>query len=292
MLDRAARWQVTHAPAMPVEALALGRPPEEVAELLPRLFNLCRAAQSAALCQALNLPAPDTAPQDEIIRDHLLKLYVTWPRLMDQAPRPLPNGWQEGGEALLAALVPMGFPDTPAAFAAAVEGRCGIGAVLADLATLLPAGMGAFVPLPHVDETTAFDPMAAVENSVAGRQANHPVMRRIEAQRGRDLFWRATARLYDLADACRGALPAPQAPAPGSALVAATRGTYAVRAAQSGGVVTALARVTPTDHLLAPGGVLASTLAAVLDGQDHLVPLVMDILDPCQPVEVKEVHHA
>ncbi|MEC7761625.1 MAG: hydrogenase expression/formation protein HupK [Pseudomonadota bacterium] len=291
MLDTGANWQVTTAPAMPLEALVIGRPAEDVADLLPRLFNLCRAAQSRAVRLALDLPVDPADLKQEIVRDHLMKLCVTWPRLLGRAPMPLPLGWQEGGEGLLFSLFAMPFPDTPEDFREALILQGGIAGTLIDLARAIPEGTGAFARLPAIDDITAFT-VTAAENSVAGRQAHHPVLRRIEAKRGRDLFWRAVARVYDIADAVRGTLPAPRLAAPGRALVPAARGTYAVSATVSGGKVTQFARITPTDHLLAPGGVLASTLAALSDGQTHLAPLALDILDPCQPVDVKEAQHA
>lgn len=43
------RWTAIPAPALPVTRLVIGRPVEAVAETLPRIFNLCRAAQSTAV---------------------------------------------------------------------------------------------------------------------------------------------------------------------------------------------------------------------------------------------------
>ena len=54
-------WQFRPAPDLPVAALLIGKPVEEAAALLPRLFNLCSGAQAMALRQALGLPAPDPA---------------------------------------------------------------------------------------------------------------------------------------------------------------------------------------------------------------------------------------
>lgn len=291
MLDAGTTWQVTTGPAIPLDALVIGRPVEEVADTLPRLFNLCRVAQSRAVRLALDLPVEPADLKQEIIRDHLMKFCVTWPRHLARAPMPLPPGWQAGGEALLFSLFALPFPETPDDFREALMLQGGIAGTLIDLARAIPEGTGAFPRLPAIDDRTAFD-MTAVENSVAGRQAGHPVLHEIEAKRGRDLFWRAVARVYDIAAAVRGTLPAPRLVSPGHAIVPAARGTYAVAASVKDGHVASFARITPTDHLLAPGGVLASTLAALSDGQHHLIPLALDILDPCQPVEVKEAQHA
>ncbi|MEM6677592.1 MAG: hypothetical protein AAF675_06950 [Pseudomonadota bacterium] len=73
--------------------LVLGRPVDAVAALLPRLFNLCRAAQTVALRAALGLPPdPDGQPiATEVARDHLMRFHVLWPRLLGQVPAPLPT---------------------------------------------------------------------------------------------------------------------------------------------------------------------------------------------------------
>lgn len=57
-------------------------------------------------------------------------------------------------------------------------------------------------------------------------------------------------------------------------------------------MVTALSRVTPTDHLLAPCGALALSLASLPAAKAGLAALVIDILDPCVAVSVQELAHA
>ena len=56
--------------------------------------------------------------------------------------------------------------------------------------------------------------------------------------------------------------------------------------------MTAFSRITPTDHLLAPGGVLAQCLATLPADRAGLAPLMLEILDPCSPVRLEEVAHA
>jgi hypothetical protein len=87
-------------------------------------------------------------------------------------------------------------------------------------------------------------------------------------------------------------LPRPAQVGGGRALVPAARGLYAVAARVEGGRVAAFARVTPTDHLLAPGGVLDRSLAALPADRGALAPLLLDILDPCSPVQVMEAEDA
>ena len=79
---------------------------------------------------------------------------------------------------------------------------------------------------------------------------------------------------------------------PGTAVVPAARGFYAVRAQAQNGRVTELRRLTPTDHLLAPGGILAQSLATLPPEHRDLADLVVDIIDPCVPVRIKEVANA
>lgn len=56
--------------------------------------------------------------------------------------------------------------------------------------------------------------------------------------------------------------------------------------------MTRFERVTPTDSLLARGGVLDRTLASLPADKAGLGPLLLDILDPCSPVRLKEVRNA
>lgn len=269
---------------LPVAALLLGKPPEEVAALLPRLFNLCGAAQGHAARLALGLAGEAAPARREILRDHLAKLCLIWPRLLGLTPQPLPDHWAEGGAPL--------------------QGWLWGGAKPADLWPFLTAGQGvapllaalghAFAPGEAVaDLPPLTDPMAltAQENSPAGRVADDPLMHEAEARFGRGPFWRALGRVVDLHRIAETG-PRPETPAPGLALVAAARGTYALSARAEAGMVTALSRVTPTDHLLAPGGALVLSLASLPAAKAGLAALVIDILDPCVAVSVQELAHA
>lgn len=273
-------------PPLPLDRLLLGRPSEEAAALLPRLFNLCRAAQSAAAHLALGLPSPEDADnlQAELLRDHLLKLLLTWPNHLGHAPRPFPTR----AETSAALFGPAGaFPETPPDFArwlAAGEGR----------SPLLAAIRDAFAPgeavasLPDTTPATAMD-TTAQENSTALRHPGHPVLDHIAKTHGRGPFWRATARAIDAGACLAGRLPALRLLPDGTALTPAARGQYAVRAQTEAGRVTVFARVTPTDHLLAPGGMLERSFATLPEAKSHLAPLLIDILDPCLPVELIHV---
>lgn len=326
MLDRpaSAAFRALRGAPLPVEAMLVGRTAAEAAELLPRLFSLCRAAQALAARLALGLdaapagarPTPIPSPQGggeplaaplgddrpaeglaavarEIRRDHLMKFHVSWPGLFGCAPTPLPANWAEGGRSVAAAVFgPAGaMPATLADFRAWLAAGTGIAPTLARIAGTFAPGEAVARDLPFVDADTAFRPQP-VENSVGARTAAHPLMRAMEAATGRGPLWRATARALDLQATLTGAVPAPLAPAPGRALVPAARGLYAIAARVAQGRVAGFSRVTPTDHLLAPGGVLDGTLAALPADRGALLPLLLDILDPCMPVRVEGVPDA
>ena len=51
--------------------------------------------------------------------------------------------------------------------------------------------------------------------------------------------------------------------------------------------MTEFERITPTCSLLAPGGVADRALASLPGGAEDRAPLLMDILDPCTPVQLE-----
>jgi len=283
-LSRAGAQIVPPAP-LGVEAMLLGRRAEEAAELLPLLFNLCRAAQETGARVALGLPARPGAADalaQEILREHLIRLFVLWPRRLGLRPAPLP-GAQDLPRALFG---PGGRLPDPAGLDCWLGAEGGVAPVLDAIAQAFAPGEAvADLPAPRHDTL----PLGrAQENSPWVRHPDHPLLGAAERRFGRGPFWRALARLVD-ADACaRGALDlAPRAVA-GTVLVQAARGTYAVSARLESGRIAAFARRTPTDHLLAAGGALAQSLASLPPARLHLAPLVVDILDPCVPVEIEE----
>lgn len=297
MLDKrpTARLVAQPAPGLPVARLVLGRPVAEVEATLPRLFNLCRGAQAAAVSAALGRADDHTAAAEiaqDVLRDHLLKLHAAWPNLLGLAPQPLPDDWRAGGAALLEALFgpEVAAPATPAAFRAFLASERPVAAPLARIAQLFAPGEAVAEGLP-APQAEAIWQRAPCENSVAARHLAHPVMRALEASHGRGPLWRATARLYDIEAAALGRLPALEA-APGRALVPAARGAYAIRMEVENGHVITFDRVTPTDALLAPEGILARCLATLPAEKTGLGALLLDILDPCSPVRLREVQDA
>ena len=297
MLDTARPRLPYTAEAEPaVAALLRGRCVAEAAALLPAVFALCRSAQQIAAHLAFGLPeAPGArrALAAEMRRDHLVKLWLSWPAFLGLPARPLPADWAAGGPALAAALFGPSarLPDSAAGLAAFLASGHGVAPVLAALSTAFAGDAAATPDLPPVDAERAFTP-GAVENSPALRHAAEPAMRAAETAQGRGPLWRALGRAFDLQAAIDHRLPAPRQPAPGWALVPAARGLYAVAATVRDGTVRDFQRVTPTDHMLAPGGMLDEALAALPADRAGLAPLVLDILDPCRKVTLGRIHHA
>jgi hypothetical protein len=263
--------------SLPVEALVLGKPVAEAAELLPRLFNLCRAAQGMAARLALGLPAEGPDPAAEIIRDHMLRVCVTLPRAFGLPGIAIPADASRllGDQGLPERLAELDRWTSPAA-----------GLARHIRATFDPgvAVTAALPPAPALAE-------GAFENSAAARQADHPLLADTETRFGRGPLWRYLGLVADLKAALLGQLPSP-ALRDGIATVAAARGTYALRITQAGGRVTGMTRRTPTDHLLAPCGALIQALASLPRGQRPLLPAVIALHDPCVPVTLREVSHA
>jgi hypothetical protein len=168
----------------------------------------------------------------------------------------------------------------------------GIAPVLMAVARAFGPGEAVTPALPAVCDATAADPNAAVENSPAIRVADHPALQAVEARTGRGPLWRVVARACDLEALLDGRAPTSRLVAPGRAEVAATRGLYTVTTRVEYGEVAALDRVTPTDHLRAPGGMLDHALSTLPATKRVALPLLMDILDPCTPLTVTEKAHA
>lgn len=279
ILQGRAGWQIARLPGPDLAALLTGRAVEEAAALLPRLFNLCRMAQATAAQVTLGLPhANDTSA--EVIRDHHARIFVTLRSTFDLAPqRPGPAG-------VLGPLnrLPRTMPELSAWLAtplpAAEMGRA--------VAQGFPSRLGVVPALPFPKDAVP----GAFENSPAGRQASHPLLRAVEADQGRSPLWRYLGMLVDLEAARAGDLPPPLRLPDGTAVVQAARGAYALRMGQEGGVVTDLRRLTPTDHQLAAGGALSLALASLPHDRPDLAARLVALHDPCIPVTIAEVQHA
>lgn len=296
MLDRAAyatRLTAQAAPRLPIDRLCVGREVNEVRALVPRIFNLCRDAQAAALDAALGRNVEPEAATQEVLRDHLIKFFVTWPGMLGLSAGRLPMGWTTTPAVLADAVFGPSRrpPHSAAAFDAFLASEVGVAPVLRRIADAFGPGEAVADGLGLATRASVWAE-APIENSVATRHADHPVMAHIEAEWGRGPLWRAAARVYDIDAALAGALPPIVAPEAGRAVATAARGAYALCVKVADGRVRAFTRMTPTDHLLANGGVLDRSLATLPSAKIALGPLVLDILDPCSPVRLREVGHA
>lgn len=290
-MGAAAPLRARPAPALPLAELLLGQSVEDAAALLPRLFNLCRVAQETAARAAFGLDlAPDWQAQlrAEILRDHMVKLCLTWPAALGHPPLALPDGWPEGSRAARIALFgrEARLPQEPAELAPFMAQPSAISTIYQSLSERFPMGNGCrgALPLSHSDGLFTRAPQ---ENSVAARQAAHPVMAAIEARWGRGPLWSAMGVAYDLEALWHDELPAADL-RPGRAVVPAARGLYGLRAEIRGGQIRAFARITPTDHLLARGGALEQSLARLpAQGAAEQGALLLSFLDPCHPVRLE-----
>ncbi|WP_168192139.1 hypothetical protein [Pararhodobacter marinus] len=276
------------APQLPVASFLVGQPVARVAMLLPRLFNLCQAAQAQALAVALGTgAAPDCCA--EIRRDHLLKLFVTWPGHLGLGARALPKDWAQDADSVRLSLFgARQIPAAPADFDAFLASGRGVAPVLRAIESRFAPHEAASARLPFVTPGTLWS-RAPVENSIAMRHADSPIVAGIETRCGRGPLWRAVARLLDLVAVLDRALPPALSPEPGLAIVPATRGAYGLRLVVRDGHVAVCDRVTPSDSLLAPGGVLDQSLASLDAARAGLGPLLLDILDPCVLVTLDPV---
>ena len=294
MLDGGhSRLRAQRAPGLPVSRLVVGRSVDEVSLLLPRLFNLCRAAQSAAVDAALGRQVSTAEIGREILRDHLIKFHVTWPAFFGHPPCPLPDDWADGGKAVRQTVFgPAGHaPASAADFFDFLNSDMGYAPVLRKIDGCFDGGEATAEDIAAVTADTIWSG-TVVDNSVAVRASQHPVMQAIAGSHGRGPFWRASARLFDIASILDDDMAPILQAASGEAIVIAARGSYAVRIARDGDTVTGFDRITPTDHLLAENGVLDRSLATLPAHKAGLGPLLLDILDPCSPVRLREVEHA
>ncbi|MGX9353127.1 hydrogenase expression/formation protein HupK [Shimia sp. W99] len=269
---------------LPVAELVLGKPVDEVCALIPRLFNLCRAAQAVAVRMALGVPVKGAHDlHHEIKREHLLRLAVILPARLKVAPLGIPGRDDDVAAGLFGTER---FAETPEAFEAFLASGTGIAPVFTAIRAAFGAGEAVSGILPRLVDDAVFDSVA-MENSVASRHPDHPVLGHVAEHNGRGPLWRAVARAVDLQAVLDGDLPEPRMTTQGVAMVPAARGTYAVAAQVQGGKVTQFRRATPTDYMLAPDGIMQRSLASLPVAKHDQAGLLVDILDPCTPLEVR-----
>ncbi|SEG62169.1 hypothetical protein SAMN04488045_3654 [Thalassococcus halodurans] len=286
MLDRTqSPLTVEPVATPPVAAMVLGRPVQDAADLLPRLFNLCRASQDVAVRMAFDLPLADgweAALSQDIARDHLLKLGVILPQRLGLAPCVVPSPDLAEMAASLVGDDP--FPKTGDGFETFLTSA-------SPLAEMMQAVDACFAPKEAsvqglaLPEAATPDATAALENSVAARHLSHPVMLHVAETRGQGPLWRIVARVLDMLAALEGNLPIP-VKQDDWVMVPAARGSYFVQGSSRDGLVTSFTRITPTDHMLAKGGIMEQSLARLPEDKQRMAPLLVDILDPCVQVTI------
>ncbi len=287
--------QITDPP--PIAEMVIGMPVQTAVEVLPRVFNLCRGAQSLAAHMAFGvLPLEDTQSllKREILRDHILKLCFKWPAMLGLPPVSLPNGWQEGRDNLRVSLFgPTGkMPERLPDLRAFLNSEAGIAPVLARLQTLFEPGEACAPDLPITTVHTALA-RTAQENSVAGRQAHVPLMQDIASSQGKGPFCGAVGLALDVECCLANSLPKPATLPDGTVVVPAARGYYALWARVDDGRVLAFRRTTPTDHLCAPHGLLYHVVSQLdRTPDDPATRIILDLMDPCVPVTLTEATHA
>lgn len=265
-----------------VDPLVLGRPVEEAARLLGRVFSLCRCAQSAALRLAVDNEAADVAGLAAEIRlDHLAQLFVHLPPFVGLASRPLPVHCST--DVLFGAGGHCPAPEELQDWLAGEQGTAPLLRRIAD--SFAPGEADPGLPLLRAGEAPL--PGRAL-NVAACRVAGHRVMRAVAGRYGHGPLWQAMGLLVELAELDQPGHLKPQRPQAGVALVPAARGTYELRARTSGDLLTHLSRLTPTDDLTVAGGALERALAALPGSKVHLAPLVIACLNPCEHVVVRE----
>ena len=292
MLDRPhirnERYRLLAQPPVPVSEMLVGKPIEQVVEVLPRLFNLCRVAQSVAIRQAFGMPVTDNdleALRVEILTDHAQKLLVMFPRALGMPPIcAMPKRSDDIADRVFG-----GFrcPGTRQEFVAFLNSDEGVAPLLRAVMSMFGPDVAVSGEISHV-----FSQTKAMENSAAARHRDHPVMQYLERSHGRGMLWRCFARLLDV-EMYSARIPKVRCSTNGWVQVPTARGAYFVKTATCDGVMIHLNRVTPTDHMLAPGGIAEQTLASVPAGKTQLAELAITLLDPCSPVTVRqEVAHA
>ncbi|MEL6643171.1 MAG: hydrogenase expression/formation protein HupK [Pseudomonadota bacterium] len=277
-------------PAMPFEDMALGKTVLEVSDLIPRMFAKCQTAQTLGARKALGLPIAAALKDElrrEVLHDHLVKLRMAFAGQFGLTPQAPPTGWATDANVVATAVFgPAGAPPkTPDDLDAFMQSDHLVGQVLHKIDQCFDPGEAVSGHLPELRRSNGMR-VAAVENSVAGRHSLHPVMRHLAETRGRGPLWRVAGRLYDVAACLTDRLPLVVSHNAGSSAVPAAHGTILFSAQTEAGRVTHFTRVTPTDHLLAPDGVLERALASLPAVKERLADLVVDILDPDTPIRL------
>lgn len=313
--DGVPRWALTPTGEGLGTGWAIGRRADEVAALMPRVFNLCAGAHAQAARAALGLPGDEAAARTarrERARDHAVALLCDWPSLLGQAPdraalAGLANGSEESmrrlRDVLLGSDIDLAGSSMKTMEHWLAAGRSPMARLLAEVrATFDPAWGRAELAMPDAADIAAAleagEPGRLRETTAADPWRAAPLLRDLHAREGASLFLRMLARLLDLLACLDGAPEASVLAPPGIGLARAARGLLAHRARVVGGLVADYRVLSPSAWNLAPGGLLSRMLAALpMNGQTSMLArLVVSCVNPCVPVtlrmEPREVAHA
>lgn len=292
--DKPTQLRVAKPPRLSIDEMMRGQPVAAAEGILLQHASYTNAPLLLAARRVFDLPVTPAMQDDmrqEILRDHVLKLWITLPTHFGLAGAPLPPREGAGDHIVAEALFgPAGAPPpTPDAYERFLQSDRRMGALLRKIDRCFEAGEAATGKLDPFTSSSGLV-AAPLENSLAQRHLLHPVMRHIAETRGRGPLWRTTARIYDAYACLRDRLPLAHAPAAHRVCVPVSQGSCLIEARAQAGRIARFRIVAPDDHLLANGGILDrmfDTLPAIKEG---LVPLLLDIVDPSVALEVVPGH--
>ncbi len=303
---RDTRWHFARVSGPDVARGMVGRTPQEAADLLPRIYNLCGGAHAVAAADALGLPRPARDGLNERLRDHAVAVFADWPALFGGAPdrmalRQLAGDAQDRlalcrqvlGDDSTGLDLAQGSPAELANWLARAPSPTA--RLMRRLRETARPGWGRVdLDRPDMADITAAlaegAPRVARETTVADDWRAAPLIRALAAREGMSLFVRLLARLLDLLAGLAGQRePAPHAnPPPGIGLACAARGLLAHRARVAGGIITDYRVLAPSAWNLAPDGLLARMLATLPanDATPLLARIAIAAVNPCVPVRL------
>lgn len=268
--------------------LLLGRSRVEAMRLVPLMFNLCPAAQSAAAAIALGLPSDaeaDLRIAVETLREHALVMLREWPAAL-------------GREADIGAMTGMAKKFAPELLdnleSVLFDGRSDL--VLNDLEAWLresPAGsatdLATVARWPKAPGRINFDN----DPTFIARVLHHPSLKRIVDAEGLTLFARMCARAIETAALIReirsgniairhGAIR------DGKGWAEAARGRLTHSASLRNGLIENYCITTPTDGMTGNRAFLETLLnsaaTAPVAVRRQRMAVAMTCADPCMPV--------
>jgi hypothetical protein len=185
MLDTAGIWRVDAPPGPEAHRLAAGKPVGEAREMLGRVFNLCRAAQTAGFDIATGVAPQCEAIAAEIRRDHLMQIFMAWPKALGITPWFDREWLTDDHAALIALFGPTArAPRSDFEMAGFLGSEDGVGPLLHLIGEVFgPRTAPRRWTCRFVDAETAFRAVAVENSPPRGRQAirRWPMWRRCTA---------------------------------------------------------------------------------------------------------------